>query len=62
MAVSSLVVTLWAFAAGAEFSAFVRLYEQLPDLGLVLRGQGSGLRLPDEPSVRYAAGRDSCEL
>jgi len=42
-------------AAGAEFSAFVRLYEQLPDLGLVLRGQGTGLRLPDEPSVRYAA-------
>ncbi|MBB5232745.1 AAA family ATPase [Deinococcus budaensis] len=42
-------------AAGAEFSAFVRLYEQLPDLGLVLRGQGAGLRLPGEPSVRYAA-------
>ncbi|MPY65479.1 MoxR family ATPase [Deinococcus sp. SDU3-2] len=42
-------------AAGAEFAAFVRLYEGLPDLGLVLRGQGAGLRLPAEPSVRYAA-------
>ena len=42
-------------AAGAEFSAFVRLYEQLPDLGIVLEGRGGGLRLPDEPSVRYAA-------
>ncbi|GGK88825.1 ATP-binding protein [Deinococcus radiotolerans] len=42
-------------AAGAEFSAFVRLYEQLPDLGIVLEGRGAGLRLPDEPSVRYAA-------
>ncbi|MFC4636841.1 ATP-binding protein [Deinococcus hohokamensis] len=42
-------------AAGAEFGAFVRLYEQLPDLGLVLQGRGTGLRLPDEPSVRYAA-------
>ncbi|WP_034387575.1 ATP-binding protein [Deinococcus sp. YIM 77859] len=42
-------------AAGAEFGAFVRLYEQLPDLRAVLRGQGGGLRLPAEPSVRYAA-------
>ncbi|WP_309570627.1 MoxR family ATPase [Deinococcus sp.] len=42
-------------AAGAEFSAFVRLYEQLPDLGIVLEGRGRSLRLPDEPSVRYAA-------
>ena len=42
-------------AAGAEFAAFVRLFEQLPDLGTVLSGQGAGLKLPDEPSVRYAA-------
>lgn len=42
-------------AAGAEFAAFVRLFEQLPDLGTVLSGQGAGLRLPEEPSVRYAA-------
>lgn len=42
-------------AAGAEFSAFVRLFEQLPDLGDVLSGSGAGLKLPDEPSVRYAA-------
>ena len=42
-------------AAGAEFTAFVRLFEQLPDLGLVLTGGGAGLKLPAEPSVRYAA-------
>ena len=42
-------------AAGAEFAAFVRLFEQLPDLGTVLSGAGAGLKLPDEPSVRYAA-------
>ncbi|MGI8746744.1 MAG: ATPase [Deinococcus sp.] len=43
-------------AVGAEFAAFVRLYELLPDLGTVLSGAGVGLRLPPEPSVRYAAG------
>lgn len=42
-------------AAGAEFSAFVKLFEQLPDLGRVLAGQSDGLKLPAEPSVRYAA-------
>jgi MoxR-like ATPase len=42
-------------AAGAEFLAFVRLYEQLPDLDRVLAGEGEGLKLPPEPSVRYAA-------
>lgn len=42
-------------ATGSEFSAFVRLFEQLPDLGLVLKGSGEHLKLPDEPSVRYAA-------
>ncbi len=42
-------------AAAAEFMAFVRLYEQLPDLDSVLRGQNTSLKLPDEASVRYAA-------
>lgn len=42
-------------AAAAEFAAFVRLYAELPDLGAVLRGQGAGLGLPSEASVRYAA-------
>ncbi|ULH15199.1 MoxR family ATPase [Deinococcus sp. KNUC1210] len=41
--------------AGSEFAAFVRLYEQLPDLETVLRGDSVSLRLPAEPSVRYAA-------
>ncbi len=42
-------------AAGAEFGAFVRLYEQLPDLEQVLGGESLSLKLPQEPSVRYAA-------
>lgn len=42
-------------AAGAEFAAFVKLYQQLPDLDQVLGGESAGLRLPQEPSVRYAA-------
>ncbi|MFC4455743.1 MoxR family ATPase [Deinococcus sonorensis] len=42
-------------ASGAEFAAFVQLYQQLPDLGVVLSGQGRDLPLPEEPSVRYAA-------
>ncbi len=42
-------------AAGAEFGAFVRLYEQLPDLESVLHGENQSLKLPQEPSVRYAA-------
>jgi MoxR-like ATPase len=42
-------------ATGAEFAAFVRLYEQLPDLESVLQGLDVSLRLPAEPSVRYAA-------
>lgn len=42
-------------ATGAEFGAFVRLYEQLPDLEQVLGGKSRSLKLPQEPSVRYAA-------
>ena len=42
-------------ATGAEFAAFVRLYEQLPDLESVLSGESREMKLPQEPSVRYAA-------
>ncbi|ADV67538.1 AAA family ATPase [Deinococcus maricopensis] len=42
-------------AAGAEFEAFVRLYDRLPDLLDVLEGRAAGVSLPAEPSVRYAA-------
>ncbi|WP_407571077.1 ATP-binding protein [Deinococcus altitudinis] len=42
-------------ATGAEFAAFVRLYEQLPDLESVLSGESRDMKLPQEPSVRYAA-------
>lgn len=41
-------------AAAAEFEAFVRLYETLPDLDAVLRGEGERVSWPQEASVRYA--------
>ena len=41
-------------AAAAEFRAFLAIYENLPDLEAILRGDGSGLIFPEEPSQRYA--------
>ena len=41
--------------AAAEFSAYVSLYKNLPDLEKILAGQGSRIPFPSEPSVRYAA-------
>lgn len=38
----------------AEFNAFVQLYKDLPNLMLILIGEGEGIRFPNEPSVRYA--------
>src|SRR5690349_1753438 len=40
--------------AAAEFSAFVALYRNLPDLEAVLAGRGQKVVFPEEPSVRYA--------
>jgi MoxR-like ATPase len=40
--------------AAAEFSAFVALYRNLPDLDAVLAGKGKNITFPDEPSIRYA--------
>ena len=40
--------------AAAEFEAFVRLYENLPDLDRIFRGKGKNIDFPKEPSVRYA--------
>lgn len=41
-------------AAMAEFSAFVTLYETLPNLTPILEGQGQQIPFPAEPSARYA--------
>lgn len=41
-------------AAAAEFRAYLTLYQDLPDLDRILRGDGDGVPFPDEPSVRYA--------
>jgi hypothetical protein len=38
----------------AEFAAFVKVYETLPDLTRIFMGKGDGLSFPSEPSVRYA--------
>lgn len=40
--------------AAAEFTAFISLYRNLPDLESVLAGKGQKVAFPDEPSVRYA--------
>ncbi len=41
-------------AAAAEFSAFIELYQALPDLQPILQGAGSAIAFPIEPSTRYA--------
>lgn len=41
-------------AAEAEFRAFTDLYAGLVDMEAILRGSGSGLAFPSEPSQRYA--------
>jgi MoxR-like ATPase len=38
----------------AEFDAFVKLYQNLPDLTRIFMGKGDTIRFPSEPSVRYA--------
>lgn len=38
----------------AEFAAFIKLYETLPELTRILSNQGDAIPFPDEPSVRYA--------
>lgn len=37
-----------------EFKAFVSLYDNIPNLTLILAGQGEQIKFPDEPSARYA--------
>ncbi|MEY2983472.1 MAG: hypothetical protein RLZZ568_89 [Cyanobacteriota bacterium] len=41
-------------SVAAEFSVFVQLYENLPDLEAILVGQGKTVPFPSEPSGRYA--------
>jgi MoxR-like ATPase len=38
----------------AEFDAFVALYQNIPDLTLIIAGQGDHINFPKEPSARYA--------
>lgn len=40
--------------AAAEFGAYIKLYEDLPDLSLIFMGKGNRILFPKEPSVRYA--------
>jgi hypothetical protein len=41
-------------AAWAEYRAYLRLYESLPDIDAILRGHGGRVEAPTEASVRYA--------
>ncbi|GHO88476.1 ATP-binding protein [Dictyobacter formicarum] len=40
--------------AAAELSAFIKLYNQLPDVEKILQGDGDKIHFPKEPSLRYA--------
>lgn len=40
--------------AAAEFAAFLKMYQQLPDVESILHGHGESIRFPQEPSLRYA--------
>jgi MoxR-like ATPase len=40
--------------AAAEFTAFVKLYQNLPNLDQIFNGGGGTITFPSEPSVRYA--------
>jgi MoxR-like ATPase len=40
--------------AAAEFTSFVNLYDNLPNLAPILEGNGEGIAFPNEPSARYA--------
>src|SRR4029077_1539818 len=37
-----------------EFTAFLKIYSQLPDVEAILRGEGQNIVFPTEPSLRYA--------
>ena len=41
-------------ATGLEFESFLKVYDDLPDLEVILRGKGDELIFPSEPSQRYA--------
>ncbi len=38
----------------AEFTSFINLYDNLPNLAPILEGNGEGIAFPNEPSARYA--------
>lgn len=38
----------------AEFNAYIQLYNNLPDLTRIFKGEGTVIQFPSEPSVRYA--------
>lgn len=40
--------------AAAEFTAFLKLYHQLPNVENILQGNGKAISFPAEPSLRYA--------
>lgn len=41
-------------ATAAEFNAYIKLYDNLPNLTQIFTGRGDAIKFPSEPSVRYA--------
>ncbi|GAB4297805.1 MAG: MoxR family ATPase [Oscillatoriaceae cyanobacterium] len=38
----------------AEFQAYLKVYQNLPDINQIFQGKGDAIAFPSEPSVRYA--------
>jgi len=41
-------------AASMEFITWLDIYKKIPDLDLIISGDGKGIKFPKEPSLRYA--------
>ncbi|MEI2581181.1 MoxR family ATPase [Scytonema sp. PRP1] len=41
-------------ATAAEFNAYIKLYDNLPNLTQIFTGRGDAIKFPSEPSARYA--------
>ncbi len=53
-AIGSSIVPAVGEPTTLEFESFLKVYEKLPDLESIMRGQGESIEFPEEPSKRYA--------
>ncbi|GHO47266.1 AAA family ATPase [Ktedonospora formicarum] len=48
------IATVVGLGVASEFASFTQLYQQIPDVMAILRGDGETIDFPKEPSTRYA--------